>query len=763
MVRTYWLLPAALALALGTVGFLYLSDSPADTPASPTVKQTPGQIQLPIAQVVLFSSGVGYFQREGEVEGTTRIDLSFLAGDINDLLKSLVLQDLGGGKISSISYDSQDPVEKTLRSFALDLTSNPTYGEILNQARGEKIEVVMLQTSTSQPSTMTGIIMGMESQRQPAGKDGFAEVELLNLWCAEGMRSVKLTDLQRVRFLNPVIENEVKRALEVLAASHDTQKKSVSLGFSGEGKRPVRVGYVVENPIWKTSYRLVLDKSGKAFLQGWAVIENTSDEDWKDVRMSLVSGRPISFQMNLYQPLYIPRPTVEPELFASLRPPTYSGAMTGPIPAGGTVFQDPSNPAFNRNFDQGFNNRYQRGNAFNPNDPNWGLRNTGTSNTMLQGQMMQNDNNALFLQNAGKLTYEQLQERRGQLKANQEEAKKLGSKVALNPREGIHDAAIAEEMGDYFQYAIDQKVTLPRQKSAMLPIINKDVSSAKVSIFNEGVHAKFPLLGLKFKNTSGNHLMQGPITVYEAGTYAGDSRILDLQPNEERLLSYAIDLGTEVKADTKSAPDQLTSVKIVKGVLHATNKLRKTKTYQVKNRSEVDRALIIEHPFDANWKLVTPEKYAERSRDVYRFEVNVAAGKSVSQEVVEEMTLTNRIALNSTDEKTVRIFVNSPITSPQVKDALENAIKLRTAVAETQRELVHQQQQLKAITDDQMRLRANLANVPPSSDAYKRYLKKFDSQETEIETFQADIKKLQAREKQQQKDYEDYLAGLSIE
>src|SRR6185436_14683979 len=112
-----------------------------------------------------------------------------------------------------------------------------------------------------------------------------------------------------------------------LAGSHDTQKKTVSLGFNGVGRRAVRVGYVVERPIWKTTYRLRLEGNNKVFLQGWALVENTSDDDWKDVRMVLVSGRPISFRMNLYEPLYIPRPIVEPELFASLRPPVHGGAL----------------------------------------------------------------------------------------------------------------------------------------------------------------------------------------------------------------------------------------------------------------------------------------------------------------------------------------------------------------------------------------------------------------------------------------------------
>src|SRR5260370_955173 len=196
----------------------------------------------------------------------------------------------------------------------------------VEQARGEKVEVVLQQANATQPGTISGTVIGIEAQ-EFAVKDNTVEVEMLNLWCADGMRSLKMTDVQRVRFLNPVMDSEFRKALETLALSHDTQKKAVSINFVGEGKRNVRVGYVIENPIWKTSYRLVLDKKEKPYLQGWAVVENPTDEDWKDVRMALVSDRSISFQMDLYQPLYVPRPVVEPELFASLRPPTYSGAL----------------------------------------------------------------------------------------------------------------------------------------------------------------------------------------------------------------------------------------------------------------------------------------------------------------------------------------------------------------------------------------------------------------------------------------------------
>src|SRR5208337_1375257 len=168
--------------------------------------------------------------------------------------------------------------------------------------------------------------------------------------------------------------------------------------------------------------------------------------------------------------------------------------------------------------------------------------------------------------------------------------------------QGVASAAAGTDLGDYFQYLIEHPVNLPRQKSAMLPIVNQEVDCSRVSIYNQGVHAKFPLLGLKFKNTTSLHLMQGPITVFEGSSYAGDARILDLQPKEERLISYAIDLGTEVEPVTPNSTDRLINVKINHGVIHATHKVRDTKIYNVKNRSEHDRLLIIEHPFRQQFK-----------------------------------------------------------------------------------------------------------------------------------------------------------------
>lgn len=640
---------------------------------------------LPIRQVVLFNSGVGYFQREGEVEGNARIDLTFPTSDVNDLLKSLVLQDLGGGRVSTVSYDSHDPIDKILRSFAVDLNGNPTFGQILNQARGEKIEIVRLDRKDGQASKLAGIIVGMEVKRKPAGKDAptMVDEEHLNLTTAAGLQSIPIEQVQGVKFLNPILENEFQRALKVLAGSHDTQKKLVSLGFNANGvaaKRAVRVGYVVERPIWKTSYRLRLEPNGKLFLQGWALVENTSDDDWTDVRMVLVSGKPISYQMNLYEPLYIPRPVVEPEMFASLRPPVYSGSMDSsgkpPVPVGQGGPADlqggnlgmmgggaPPVPGqlgqfgggqFGQfgQFGQGQFGQFghgqfgQFGGGFQGGSFQGGnFGNMGGNFNPYQNSVRDQQNAVQNLQN--RLTYEELQQRRQQQDKAKGEAKKAGSMIAgLNFKEGIQSVATAEEIGDYFQYILDQKISLARQKSAMLPILDQTIEGAKVSIYNETTHAKYPLLGLKLKNTSGQPLTQGPITVYDNQTYAGDTRILDLQPNEERLLSYALDQSTEIKTGVKATPSPEMNFKIDAAQLSARYKLRQTKTYTIKNRSTHDRTVILEHPIRSDFALIEPKKPAEKSRSHYRFVTQVAAGKTVSYEVVEEKAQLDVVALS---------------------------------------------------------------------------------------------------------------------
>ncbi|MBA4189563.1 MAG: DUF4139 domain-containing protein [Planctomycetaceae bacterium] len=724
-----WLLLAPVAGAVGLGVSIGVGADRLVGAAPEAVKQdVKPAVTLPITRVVLFNSGVGYFSRSGDVTDDARVDLSFQETDINDLLKSMILEDFGKGRIAAVSYDSREPISRTLSSFAVNLNGQPSFAGIVSQMRGERVEVVTTPGAANQPGKLSGVIVGVETQKVPAGTTT-VDAQVLNMWCAEGLRAVKLSEVQQLRFSNPIIENEFRRALDTLALTHDSQKKAVSLHFAGDGQRKVQVGYVVEAPIWKTSYRMVLADKEKPYLQGWAMVENPTDEDWAGVKMALVSGRPISFKMDLYNPLYINRPTVEPELFASLRPVTYRGGFGKDANAlalggegGGEAERLQAGDKRNRKADESFKQMDQQA-AGAP------------------GKMRIADG------------------RPGDANYARELAKELGSR----PNLGVAgNAATAGALGDFFQYTIDHPVTLGRQKSAMLPIVGKEVEGQKVSIYNQNVQKTHPLLGLKFKNTSGAHLNQGPITVFEGSVYAGDTRVLDVQPNEERLVSYAIDLGTEVDPQVGPGTQKITSVKAVRGIIHTMTKFTEEKKYRIVNRSQTDRTLLIEHPNRTNqqFKIVDTEKPVEDTPDVYRFQVAVKSTETKTFTVKEEKDVANSITLTNNNDNTIRHFINLAEASPELKQQLTQALKVKESWDFSRRELAQVISDLQRLNQDQDRIRKNLRETPKEAEVYATYLKKLSDQEKEIDTLTAKQKKLMDDEFNARKKYDDYLANI---
>jgi hypothetical protein len=369
---------------------------------------------------------------------------------------------------------------------------------------------------------------------------------------------------------------------------------------------------------------------------------------------------------------------------------------------------------------------------------------------------------AMPVPSAPRMTYEQLQERRKELQAAKQEAKQKGSALAdLDVSESI-DAATTTGVGEHFQYTIDHKVSLPRQKSALLPLVNQEVQGRRVSIYNERVQAKSPLLGMKFKNATAQTLMQGPVSVFEAGTYAGDARLPDLQPGEERLLSYAIDQGVEVKPEVEDRSTVLTAVKVHEGVARVTQKMRTAKKYLVKNRAPQARTVIVEHPVHAGWKVASP-KPTERSRDFHRFELAVPAGEAAVLEVAEEQVAEQTRSLLAAGDDVIDLYLRSSVPSAKLKEALRKVRDYKDRVATTRRDLADLEAQLKKLHEEQGRLRANLREAPFGSPLNKRYLDKLEKQEDQVEKLQGQIADKQQAEKAQQKEYEEYVKGLTVE
>jgi hypothetical protein len=662
-------------------------------------------VDIPVRKVVLFSSGVGYFEHMGSVTGDSVTELRFKTDQINDILKSLVLQDLDGGKVGPIVYASQDPIAKTLRSFQVDLSNNPALAELLNQVRGTPVRV------TVQGEQLQGTILGLEKkQKAMTDRDEIIETWVLNLITGGSVRSVPLDEVQRVELEDEQLQAELHKALAALAQARDQAKKSVLITFAGEGEHRVRVGYIIETPIWKTSYRLILPTSPEeqAKIQGWAIVENQTDNDWSDSELSLVSGRPISFVQDLYAPLYVPRPVVKPELYAGLRPQAYESGMAPPA---GQAAEQPAPAA--------------------PPSPKA---------------------RALAGAARGKPLAESVQE-----------VPSASERVEppFDPTASVIAAAAAGQVGELFQYSIGH-VSLPRQRSAMIPIITDDIAVERVSIYNQAVLAQHPLNGARVKNTTGKHLLQGPVTVLDDNSYGGDARIDNLPPGQERLLSYAIDLQVQVNATNRRQDSRVQTGKLVKGVLQLTRKNVFTQEYTVVNRADRDKVLVIEHPVRKGWKLVDSPKPVETTETLYRFQESVAAGKTATVTVTEEIIQGETIAILPADLGQLEFYSRMGEIPKDVRDALLKAMSLKSALVDTERQMKERQQQLAEITQEQQRIRENMATVSTTSQYYTRLLTKLNDQETGIEKFQGELEQLKQTYERQRKELEIYLANTTI-
>jgi hypothetical protein len=324
-------------------------------------------------------------------------------------------------------------------------------------------------------------------------------------------------------------------------------------------------------------------------------------------------------------------------------------------------------------------------------------------------------------------------------------------------------AAADGALGDIFEYTIAEPITLPRQKSAMLPLLNEPVEGSRVSIYNASVLTKYPLLGLKLVNKTKLHLAQGPVAVFDGGTFAGDARLPDIKPGETRLVSYAIDLGTEVVARPGERKSTILAVKIHGGQVDAAVREMWPTKYLIRNRNPHDRVVIVEHPRIEGRKLSAPEKPADQTRSFYRFEVPVKAGELATLEVVEEVDASYKVDLVSADTKNLRFYSNEPLSKPAVRDVLAKVLDFRKKVEDAQSEVNDSLATLKEIADDQDRIRKNIEKAPKESETFKRYLKKFDDQETEIEKRQARIKELKGELAKLEKALRDYAETAKAE
>ena len=650
---------------------------------------------VPMRRVVLFSSGVGYYQHDGLVTGHVATELRFKADQINDVLKSLVLQDRDGGRVNAVTYPSQAPLARALKSFQVDITNNPSLADLLNQLRGAHVTVQAGQ------ERLSGTILGVESRRKAAAVGEPLVVPTLDLLSAGTIRAVELPSVSGLSLDDPQLQEELTKALAALVQARDQDKKPVTVDFSGTGERHVRIGYIVEAPVWKTSYRLLLGEKRNQ-LQGWAIVENQTESDWNDVSLSLVSGRPISFVMNLYQPLYATRPTVVPRLFAALHPPLYENGV--PTHMDSVAMRTAAS-------------------VYGSSAANGQIRIRGNSTMQLSAVVV--------------------------------------TGTGSENDETIQSVAQATDLGQLFEYSVGN-VTLPRQKSAMLPIIADSVGIERLSIFNSAVLPRQALTGVRLTNSTGKLLLQGPVTVLDRDTYAGDARIDDVPAGEQRLLSFGVDLQLTVDVTQDDHVDRLMTGRIVKGVLELETRQRYTRAYVARNSSAHDKTIVIEHPRRPGFQLVDTQKPIELLPYLYRFQGLVPANKVATLTVKEEFISSSTIALVGADVGPLLAYARSADIPGAVRDALERAATLRQALAQTERQINERNQQLAQIAQEQARIREDMKTVAASTPYYSRLLAKLNDQESAIEKLQREREELVTRRDAQRHELDEYLTNLEV-
>ncbi len=413
--------------------------------------------------------------------------------------------------------------------------------------------------------------------------------------------------------------------------------------------------------------------------------------------------------MDLYQPLYNPRPVVQPELYANLKPQVYGDAMDELKPAA------PAPRSELRKKERQADVAGKVGQSFA------GARAGAPAETAMSAEM-----------------------------------------DAATLEESVGATAVAQEKGELFEYRIGQPVTLAKRQSALLPIISQTLQGQKISLYNQKVNAKHPLNGYRLKNTSPLHLMQGPITLFDSGSYAGDGRIEDLPPGQDRLISYALDLKTEVEPKLEGGTQELVTVSLKKGTMLVSRRLVEDRTYLIKNRDQKAKTVLIEQPYRADWKLAEPKEPTERTRDLYRFSVAVDPGKTVTLRVKETLPVQESIRLMDSGIDQIVFYLQAKEVNQKVKDALQRVVQLRGKLDDTRAQRTRLEQRTGEITAEQGRIRDNMQRLVQNSELYGRYVKKLDQQETELEKLRKEIETLKSTEDEQKRELQNYLVNLDV-
>jgi len=697
--------------------------------------------RLPVTRVVLYKNGVGYFEHSGHVRDNQDVNIDFTTAQLNDVLKSLTVLDLGKGRITGVSYNSTAPLEHRLGSLHLPVGENPTTAQFLDALRGARVEV------HSGSQTATGRLLSIEereivtgrksddgSDETGSGKIGLTQVSLVS--DSGEVHLFDLTPSTTVRVLEKEVSEEVGKYLGLVASTRDEDVRRMTISTAGNGERDLLVSYISEVPVWKSTYRIIIPNDGKPLLQGWAIVDNTVGEDWKNVELSLLAGAPQSFVQELSQPYYTRRPVVGLPQNAMLTPQTHEATMQEFDKAEQFAqLQAPPPPAA-AGVIGGVPGGVPAGST--------GGIGSGSGGGVGGG---------IFHVGGG---------RKQAFGVNG--APRPNATEVADTLEGATQVGQSQDLGDLFEYKLADRVTIHKNQSALVPILQSRIDAEKVSVWNPSDSSV--LRALWAHNASNLTLDGGTFNVLEGDAFAGEGLMDAIKPGEKRLLSYAADLGVVVDAKQKSENQRVTRVVIAHGTMMQTTQERSENTYVIHNRDTTPRVVVIEHPARPGWKLTDDAIPAESSASFHRFRIEVAPKTTASLVVKEYRPIVNQYVLTNIADNDIKYFLQQKMINPEVEKALRQVVNEKDEIAALDAAINGRRAEVNGISEDQKRLRENMKALKGGTEEkalVERYVRELNEQEDQVQALTKEIAETQQKRDSAQNALNAMIEKLQME
>ena len=671
--------------------------------------------RFPVKRVVLYKNGVGYFEHIAHVHGTQDLSIDFTTSQLNDVLKSLTAVDLGGGSVSSVRYNSIAPLDERLKSLRLPFGQQITSNEFLNAMRGSRVE------AHNASSTATGRLLSVEQVQKQVHENEFINVTQFSVLTDAGeLQTFEMGPGTSVRLADHEVMDEVGHYLNLISSSRAKDVRRMSLTASGNGDRDVFVSYISEVPVWKSTYRILIsDKPGeKPLLQGWAIVDNTIGEDWKEVQLSLIAGSPQSFVQDISQPLYARRPVVPLPQSVMLTPQAQEATLES-----------------NRNDEV---TEASQLNAPPPPPP---------MPTRASGGIGGGNGYGMAAQSIS-------------VEARQE-------KDALLPMAWLKKNASQAEgkpIGDYFEYDIKQKITIDKNQSALVPILQSPIEAQKVTLWNADSQ---PLRALWIKNTSGQILDDGTFNVLDADTFAGEGIMESIHPDERRLLSYAADPAVHVKQETLRSDKPYSHVRMYKGMMMLTQEQREKTKYTIHDADTVSRQVVIEYPARGGWELTKDSPKPEETTESYlRFMVPVDGSKTAELNIESFHPEVTQFLLTNLNSDQVAYFSQQNRVTPEMRQIFQRVMAQKSKISGLDQQINQRKQESDQISSDQARIRENMKALRGGAEEHallQRYTAELNSQEDKLAALRKEIADLQTQRNQANSELESMVMNINLD